>query len=273
MAATAGLAGSLLLSAPASAAVDMRTSPADRSLTPAVAAPPPASDRAADGGKQGQQNRRPGADGEKTRCLGLVPSPYPYAHTEFVCNDWRFGPARLPRTGVLGGILSGYNRFGPLTPVEFLNKWWNPTGDFGQGDWKYSLVPDNGFAHDNSGNVLAAEVTLHPGQLLDRFGNEFGKFLSPAGAKYGERSIPPSGLNTEDARYPYNYHLYRVKKDTVVCAGPTAPAFEQPGQGVQYVTSVAYKTPYCPNVQPPALDVPGATVNTLVRSGNLERVN
>ncbi|WSQ14617.1 TNT domain-containing protein [Streptomyces sp. NBC_01231] len=268
MAATAGLAGSLLLSAPPSAAVDTHTSTVDRSLTPTVFAPPPAGEQAAQEGKQRQQDFRPAADDQKARCLGLVPSPYPYAHTQFTCNDWRFGPAKLPHTGILGNILRGYDRFGNLTPVEFLNKWWDPAGNFGQGDWKYSRIPDDGFAHDKQGNVIAAEITLKRGQLLDRFGNEFGKFLAPAGAKYGERSIPPSNLNTQDPRYPYDYRLYRVKKDTLVCTGPVAPAFEQPGLGVQYVTSVnAKQTKYCPHVKT------GATVNSLVGNRHLERAN
>jgi len=186
-------------------------------------------------------------------------------HGPFVCGDWRFGPVRLPKKGILGSILSGYNRFGHVTPREFLNRWWNPAKDVGRGDWNYPV--DDGFAHDTGGKVIAAPVTLHPGQLMDRFGNEFGSFLSPAGAKYGERGIPPSNLNTEDPRYPFGYHLYRVKKDTLVCAGPAAPAFEQPGQGVQYVTGIAAGSPYCPTVQP------GTNVNSLVRSGNLERAN
>ncbi len=268
VAATAGLAGSLLLSAPPSAAVDTQTSTADRPVPKAVPAPPSAGGQAADAGKRRQQHSGSAADGPTTRCLGLVPSPYPYAHTPYVCNDWRFGPAQLPRTGILGNILRGYDRFGALTPVEFLNKWWDPALNSGLGDWKYSLVPDDGFAHDSNGNVIAAEITLKAGQLLDRFGNEFGKFLAPAGAKYGERSIPPSSLNTEDPRYPYNYHLYRVKQDVLVCTGPVAPAFEQPGLGVQYVTSVnAKQTKYCPNVKT------GATVNSLVGDRILVRAN
>ena len=35
-------------------------------------------------------------------------------------------------------------------------------------------------------------------------------------------------------RISWNYHLYRVEKDLKVLAGPIAPFFEQPGQGVQY---------------------------------------
>ena len=35
-------------------------------------------------------------------------------------------------------------------------------------------------------------------------------------------------------RYPYNYHVYKVLTDLTVLAGPIAPWFGQPGQGVQY---------------------------------------
>jgi hypothetical protein len=256
--ATAGLSGSVFLGSYSAAPANAQT-PAAASAP--VAPGPLLSGAATRSGDKGQA-RVSGPNAGQERCLGLVPPPYAYAGTApFVCGDWRFGPARLPDTGVLGGILSGYQRFGHLTPVEFLNKWWDPTRDSGQGNWKYP--PDDGFAHDVGGRVIAAPVTLHPGQLVDRFGNEFGSFLAPAGAKFAGRALPPSSLNAEDPRYPYNYHLYRVKKDTVVCSGPQAPAFEQPGQGVQYVTS----STFCPRL--PA-DV---TVNSLVRGGNLERAN
>ncbi|KUO10876.1 glycohydrolase toxin TNT-related protein [Streptomyces sp. DSM 15324] len=256
---TAGLAGSVLLGAPSPAAA------ADR---PATTPLPVARANAKSRAPQGYGDPAPDRDSSgRASCLGLVPSPYPYAHTPYYCNDWRFGPARLPDSGPIGAALQGYNRFGTLTPVEFLNKWWDPTADHGQGDWKYSSIPDDGFDHTNQGVPIATEAVLPVGQLLDRFGNEFGKFLAPAGATYAERSIPPSGLDTQDPRFPYNYHLYRVKKPTLVCAGPTAPAFEQPGQGVQYVTSVASQATYCPNVKT------GATVSSLINSGNLERAN
>lgn len=266
---TFGLVGSLLLSVPPSTAVTAQMSTVKDSSASAGFVPPPAQGQDSDTDEQRGQPQRSRSDGEKTRCLGLVPSPYPYARTEFVCNDWRFGPAVLPRTGILGGILKDYNRFGTLTPVEFLNKYWNPVLDSGQGNWRFP--PNDGFGTDTNSQVIATEVTLVPGQLLDRFGNEFGTFLAPARTKYGERSIPPSNLNTEDPRYPYNYHLYRVKKPTTVCAGPTAPWFEQPGGGVQYVTTIRVGPgevkPYCPTVRD------GSTINSLVGSGNLERAN
>ncbi|MEU9242864.1 TNT domain-containing protein [Streptomyces sp. NPDC048385] len=266
--ATVGLSGCVLLGTPVSAAADTGDGPAGRPVThrhPPVA--PPAAGPATGTDTARPPQSAPRLQDEQPRCLGLVPSPYPFAHTPFVCNDWRFGPAKLPTTGVLGRILAGYDRFGNLTPVEFLNKWWNPNADHGQGDWKFSLLPDDGFDHTPQGEPIAAEYTLPVGQLVDRFGNEFGKFLSPAGASYGERSIPPAALNTQDPRYPYDYHLYRVKKPTLVCAGPAAPGFEQPGQGVQYVTSVRAQATYCPNVKT------GATVSDLLGSGNLERAN
>ncbi|WP_324784610.1 TNT domain-containing protein [Streptomyces sp. H51] len=273
--ATTGLAGGALLGAPSSAAAatDTQDRVADRPMTQQQKAAGGVGD-SNDLGYPGSDTNPAllphggsGRDGSRTRCLGLVPSPYPFAHTPFVCNDWRFGPAKLPTKGILGRILAGYNRFGNLTPVEFLNKWWDPSADLGQGDWKYSLLPDDGFDHNAQGTPLAEEYTLRVGQLVDRFGNEFGKFLSPAGDAYGRRSIPPSALNTQDPRHPYDYAMYRVKKPTLVCAGPAAPGFEQPGQGTQYVTSVAAQATYCPHVKT------GATVGSLVKSGNLERAN
>ncbi|WP_405584095.1 TNT domain-containing protein [Streptomyces sp. NBC_01190] len=275
LALTAGLAGSLLVGTPTSSAVAAGASASDRLSTTATA---PVSTSAGVRPKDAKDTKDAKAPQDTTvavgikdggrddsRCLGLVPSPYPFAQTSFVCNDWRFGPAVLPHTGILGGILDGYDRFGPGTPVEFLNHYWDPAADLGRGNWKFPS--DDGFSHDTTGQAIAAPLTLHPGELLDRFGNEFGSFLAPAGAKYGARSIPPSNLNTEDPRYPYNYHLFRVKTDTVVCAGPVAPFFDQPGQGVQYVTSVTPGSSYCPTVQT------GKTVSSLVRSGNLERAN
>lgn len=195
-------------------------------------------------------------------CKGLVPYPIPEEFRPYYfCGDWRLGPKRLPTRGLLGNILEGYDRLGGLTAVEFLNRWWDPSLDSGEGDWKYPN--DDGFEHDSMGGVLAAPLLLQAGQnlMVDRFGNESGRFFSPAGTKYGQRAIPPSSLNTIDPRYPYDYNLYRVAKDVTVCAGPAAPAFEQPGGAIQYVAS----SRFCPSI-------PFATVATLVNNGTLVRV-
>jgi hypothetical protein len=149
-----------------------------------------------------------------------------------------------------------------VTAVQFLNRWWQPSADSGQGDWSYP--PDDGFAHDDQGRPLGASVALHASDhlLLDRFGNESGRFFSRAGTEFGQRAIPPSNLNTGDPRYPYNYHLYRQAKDVTVCAGPAAPAFEQPGGSAQYAAS---STKVCPTI-------PYTNMASLVADGTLVRV-
>ena len=245
--AAVGLTGSLFMGAPAASAAPTTTSTATESSRPAAL-------------PLTQVRSGPGTS---RACRGLVPYPVPPAYRSYYfCGDWRLGPRRLPTEGALGGILQGYDRLGGLTAVQFLNRWWVPSADSGQGDWDYP--PDDGFAHDNQGRPLGAPVVLHASDriILDRFGNESGRFLSPAGAKFGQRAIPPSNLDTSDPRYPYNYHLYRVAKDVTVCAGPAAPAFEQPGGGIQYATA---SSGVCPTI-------PSVNVAALVSNGTLVRL-
>lgn len=257
LAATAGLVGSLFLGSAVSSAA-----PAVVGSEAAVVVPTQSGVLAAGAGDE-RAKSRPGESesGRRQACLGLVPPPYAYADlSPYLCGDWRLGPTRVPTRGVVGNIVNGYDRFGGLTPVEFLHKWWDPTADSGQGDWRYPN--DDGYEHNAQGTPIAAPLVLHPGQMVDRFGNESGRYLSPAGARYGERGIPPSSLDAIDPRYPYNYHLYRVTRDVAVCAGPIAPAFEQPGKGVQYVTS----SRFCPSTSRPS-------VGDLVGNGTLVRLN
>jgi hypothetical protein len=257
--AAVGLIGFLLTGSPAVADSGAVHSGATATALTAPAGPEGSDDSASPRASAAGRPAPPAHTGSLS-CLGLVPPPYAYPqHSPYLCADWRLGPTRLPTTGVLGGILSGYNRLGGLTPVEFLNKWWNPALDAGRGDWRYP--PDRGFARDSQGNLIVSQVVLHPGQKIDRFGDEAGTFLAPAGTKYGQRSIPPSNLDTTDPRYPFNYHVYRVLKDFKVDAGPAAPAFEQPGEGIQYVLTNA--------------DFPDDFVNVrfLVLNGYLARLN
>ncbi|MFE2992839.1 TNT domain-containing protein [Streptomyces sp. NPDC059262] len=228
LAATAALLGSLFLGAPAAQAAPAATASGD-TYRPYV-------------------------------CRGLVPDPIPYPlRQDYFCADWRLGLNHLPTHGLVARTLHRYERLGHLTATQFLNRWWDPAADTGQGDWRY---PDaDGYAKDSQGKPIAAELELHAGQKVDRFGNEAGRYLAPAGTKYGKRSIPPSSLNTTDPRHPYNYYLYKVTKDVKVCAGPIAPAFEQPGLGVQYVTSSSY----CPKIE-------RTSVLDLVRNGTLVRL-
>ncbi|MFF3737259.1 TNT domain-containing protein [Streptomyces sp. NPDC002566] len=251
--AAVGLSGSLVMgaSAPSAAAGHGGGAETPGAARPSVSAPTPVGSAAGHDGY-----------GEPRACKGLVPYPILEAYRRYYfCGDWRLGPRQLPDRGPVGDILKGYNRLGGLTAVEFLDRWWNPAADSGQGDWRYPV--DDGFAHNAQGGVIAAALVLHAGQdmMLDRFGNEAGRFLAPAGTKYGLRALPPSNLNTSDPRYPHDYHLYRLAKDVTVCAGPQAPAFEQPGTGTQYVTS----SKFCP-------DIPPTRVIDLVNNGTLVRL-
>lgn len=59
--------------------------------------------------------------------------------------------------------------------------------------------------------------------------------MSPAGAPYAQRSLPPSNLDAPaGAAYPYNYRVYTVTRSFTAEAGLIAGWFAQQGMGVQY---------------------------------------
>ena len=162
----------------------------------------------------------------------------PRTNPPSICNDARLGPEELPRKLPLLSFVSDYDRFGGLTPGQFLAKWTNST----TGRWIYP--PKDGFHLDVYGNPILGNLTLEVGTLVDRFGSESGKYVSAADAPYDQRSLPPSSLttpkeqpgnSTEDLlRYPFGYHVYTVKKPLNVTGGPIAPWFGQPGLGAQF---------------------------------------
>jgi len=167
----------------------------------------------------------------------------------YICNDPRLGPKVLPRKFPLLSFVSDYDRFGGLTPGQFLDKW--------TVNGSYIYPPLDGFQLDISGNPIQGNMTLAVGQKVDRFGSEYGSYVSAADAPYSQRALPPSNLDTSPSApdYPYNYHIYTVTKPLEVLGGPIAPWFGQPGLGAQFYT--------------------GATGNilTLISEGYLERVN
>jgi hypothetical protein len=157
-------------------------------------------------------------------CKGVAP----VNSTEYFCRDARLGPKKLPKLFPLNDITEPYDRLGGLCAAEFLAKW-TLNGSF--------TYPDNdGFMTTTSGLPIKGNTTLLPGTLVDRFGSEYGSFLSPAEAPYPQRAIPPMNLDTRDQLYPFNYHVYKVALPFVVEAGPIAPYFGQPGAGTQYHT-------------------------------------
>ncbi|KAM7207179.1 Protein of unknown function (DUF4237) domain containing protein, partial [Naviculisporaceae sp. PSN 640] len=161
----------------------------------------------------------------------------------YVCGDWRLGPVKLPTIPSmlsldpkmirLGSLVEFYHRFGALCPTDFISKYWDPNG-LPTPYWHFP--PHNGFSLDTDGDPITGNITLEVGVLVDRFGSESGRFVSPATAPYIQRALPPNNLDTlqDNPLVPYGYHLYRVAKTFNVEAGLIAPWFEQPGQGVQY---------------------------------------
>ncbi len=96
----------------------------------------------------------------------------------YVCGDYRLGPIRLPRRPVLESLVSVYDRFGGLCPGPFLAAWYNTTSN----GWNYPLF--SGFQLDNNGYPIVGNMTLPVGMLVDRFGSEYGTFMSPAASPY-----------------------------------------------------------------------------------------
>lgn len=173
-------------------------------------------------------------------------------------GDPRLGPAVFSDEGLPGFELIGYHRTGNLTPAAFLAKYYDPTANSGAGGWIYP--PDNGYVVRN-GKPIEYQRTLSPGQDIDRYGSEYGSFLSPTGLFYWTRAIPPASLDSTPAD-GCNYHNYKVLKPFVVDSGPIAAWFAQPGGGIQYQLDASL--------------VPGApaTINVmwLIDNGYLQRL-
>lgn len=155
-------------------------------------------------------------------------------------GDKRLGPKFLPKKWQepVGPLLNRYHRTGRLSSADFLRKYWEGPAD--TGSWKYP--PNDGFAEVN-GAVDKAPELLEEGERLDRFGSEYGGYLAPAGDDYAKRALPPQNLNTRDAAFPCDYHLYEVTKEFVVWEGSIAPWFEQPGGGRQIKLDPAFLDP------------------------------
>ncbi|PHV10105.1 TNT domain-containing protein [Chitinimonas sp. BJB300] len=69
--------------------------------------------------------------------------------------------------------------------------------------------------------------TLIPGAKIDRFGSDFGSFLSPTGTSYSARALRPGTLSAP-------YSVFEVKSPLVVEAATIAPWFGEQGMGTQF---------------------------------------
>jgi len=153
--------------------------------------------------------------------------------TEDFNGDPRLGPRDLPTQGSVGLELRTYDRLAGLTPEQFIAIWWDPTLFDGAGGWRFP--PFNGFLLDPNGQPIHAAMTLRSGFRVDRFGSEFGAFLAPVGSQYAQRALPPQSLDNASTPAGCNYNLYKVARDFQVDGGPIAPAFGQPGRGLQFM--------------------------------------
>ncbi len=112
--------------------------------------------------------------------------------------------------GITDDVLKGTSN----AAIKGTRKWTNADGSI---KWP----PNSGF----QGKPVTK--TLKPGTVVDRYGGDTGKFVSPQGTPYANRSLPPGS----DAR-PYS--AYEVVKPIDVQSGKIAPWFDQPGGGTQY---------------------------------------
>ncbi|KAJ4244265.1 hypothetical protein NW757_010624 [Fusarium falciforme] len=148
---------------------------------------------------------------------------------DYICGDKRLGPRVLPRKLPLGTFVASYDRFGGLSPDDFLKAWWDE-----EKGWKY---PDHhGFQLDADNKPMNASMILEPNMLVDRFGYATGRYISPASAPFAQRALNPQNLDTPQSspEFPNNYHVYKVLKKITVIAGPITPWFGQPGLGTQF---------------------------------------
>ena len=101
-----------------------------------------------------------------------------------------------------------------VSKVQQSTKWIDEAGNI-----KYP--PNDGFAG------VPQRITLKPGALIDRYGVEGGKYVSPKGTTYPERALAP-GSKTKP------YHIYEVVKPIEGLGGKVVPWFDEPGGGIQY---------------------------------------
>ena len=94
--------------------------------------------------------------------------------TPYICRDPRLGPKKLPRRFPLLSFVTDYDRFGGMTPGEFLAKWTDA-----KSGW-FVYPPQNGFQLDLQGKPILGNMTLEVGAKVDRFGSEYGKSVLTA---------------------------------------------------------------------------------------------
>jgi hypothetical protein len=79
--------------------------------------------------------------------------------------------------------------------------------------------------NDGFGGLRTAKTMKH-GELVDRYGTDYGRYVSPAGTPPEMRALPPGALDSP-------FSTFRVLQSFDVESGLAAPWFDQPGGGEQ----------------------------------------
>lgn len=157
---------------------------------------------------------------------------------------WQEGAEHEQSRTERAGEDSGRRRIGRVstgrTVKEFVSRYTNRRKQ--EDSLRYtnldSHAPEPGWIyHPDGGKVPGTEIVYTPqlGEPWDRFGSPAGMYLWPVATPYQLRSLPPSNLND-------GYHVYWWIKPWDAGAGTIKASkvdrwFEQPGGGIQYVTS------------------------------------
>jgi hypothetical protein len=103
---------------------------------------------------------------------------------------------------------------------DLVPKWIKWVADKAQISWP----PNDGCAAEPVAQSLTS------GQMIDRFGSEFGTFFSPRGESFRARAVPYVCPQMD-------YRVYRVVKPIAVKSCKAAPWFDEPGGAVQVQTA------------------------------------
>ncbi|MFC9896547.1 glycohydrolase toxin TNT-related protein [Nocardia sp. NPDC127579] len=122
-------------------------------------------------------------------------------------------------------IPSGYDPCHGVDLDERIKQLTKPNGKL---DWADPDTYPEGFADPSA----REPVVLPPGEIIDRFGGDHGRFTSPPGVSYPERALPPTNLEGEQ------YHQYEVIRPLPVWMGEIAPQMGEPGLGSQHYLPV-----------------------------------
>lgn len=158
----------------------------------------------------------------------------PLGYSDYDSFTSALNKARLNET--TAPLLRDADPLGGMTPAEYQKEYWDPTAktSHGPGAWRYP--PNNGADPASPSRT----VTFNQGDTFDRFGQPSGNFASPVGTPWGQRSLPPTNLlpsgNGEGPYYVYEVTAKWANDPppVTVTQSKVAPAFGQPGGGIQY---------------------------------------